>query len=252
MCRISVITVSFNAKDTINDCIRSVATQTATCEHILIDGASNDRTLEIVRNQSGHFAKIISEPDAGVYDAMNKGIRSASGEIVGILNADDMYYDSNALARVAEVFRSGDIDACYGDLVYSDSVDTNRLIRYWRSGEYARSKFYWGWMPPHPTFFVRRTLYEKWGMFRLDLGTAADYELMLRFLVKHGANVIYIPEILVKMRVGGVSNNTLRNRFVANKMDRRAWVVNNLKPYPWTLYLKPIRKLSQWFARPPH
>jgi glycosyltransferase len=131
-----------------------------------------------------------------------------------------------------------------------DRKDPSRIIRYWKSGDYNPRKFYWGWMPPHPTFFVRRWVYDKYGYFNLELGSAADYELMLRFLLKYGITTKYIPEVLIKMRVGGISNATVKNRIAANRMDRKAWEVNDLNPYPWTVLLKPLRKLPQWFMRP--
>lgn len=192
---------------------------------------------------------IVSEPDQGIYDAMNKGVRMAQGDIVGILNSDDYYASPAVLAKVVEVFNNPAIEACYGDLIYVDAADTGRTVRYWRSGGYAPNKFYWGWMPPHPTFFVRRSVYQRFGLFNLDLGSAADYELMLRFLVRHRIKTAYIPEVLVKMRTGGTSNVSWRNRLEANRMDRRAWAVNELKPYPWTLWLKPLRKVSQWVVK---
>ena len=125
-----------------------------------------------------------------------------------------------------------------------------RIVRYWKSGDYNPQKFYHGWMPPHPTFFVRRAIYEKYGLFNLELSSAADYELMLRFLLKHKITTTYIPEVLVKMRTGGMSNASLKNRFRANRMDRKAWEVNGLKPYPWTLWMKPLRKVGQFFSKP--
>lgn len=251
MPKISIITVSYNAAETIGDCLESVASQTERVEHILIDGGSTDNTLLIAEGAPYTLSAIVSEPDNGVYDAMNKGIRIASGDIIGILNADDIYYDKESVARVAEAFESSDADVCYADLVYVEQHDIGRVTRYWKSGSFAPEKFYSGWMPPHPTFFVRRTLYERYGLFRLDLGSAADYELMLRLLVKHRATAAYIPELLVRMRAGGVSNTSLNNRLAANRMDRRAWEVNGLRPYPWTLLMKPVRKLGQWFMRPP-
>lgn len=248
---ISVITVCFNAQKTIGDCIESVRNQTLVSEHVIIDGVSTDGTLDVVERYTRELAKVVSEPDRGVYDAMNKGVINASGDIVGILNADDMYYDDDVLLRVSRVFERDDVDACYGDLVYVDLLATNRVTRYWKSSEYSENKFYWGWMPPHPTFFVRRSLYEKYGLFRLDLGSAADYELMLRFLLANKVKATYIPHIQIKMRTGGVSNVSMRNRILANKMDRKAWQVNGLEPYSWTLTVKPLRKLSQWWRRPP-
>ena len=250
MLPISIITVCHNAEATISDCLASIQSQTCPVEHILIDGRSADRTMDIIRAQSGPRAKVISEPDHGIYDAMNKGLRLATGDIVGILNADDCYATPDILAKVRQTFADPGTDACYGDLLYVDGSNTERICRYWRSGHFAPSRFYWGWMPPHPTFFVRRSVYEKYGGFNLDLGSAADYEIMLRFLLKHRISTRYIPEVLVKMRTGGVSNASITNRLKANTMDRQAWRVNGLTPFPWTLWLKPARKIGQYFLRP--
>lgn len=250
MTTISIITVCLNAEATIADCLASIASQTCRAEHVLIDGGSVDRTVDIIRAQSGPDAKVISEPDHGIYDAMNKGIQLATGDIVGILNADDFYAGPDILEKVSLAFVDPRIEACYGDLVYVDGRKTEKVRRYWRSGQYDPGRFYWGWMPPHPTFFVRRSLYEQHGGFKLNLGSAADYEIMLRFLLRHGMRTAYIPEVLVKMRTGGVSNASLQNRLKANSMDRQAWRVNGLQPYPWTLWIKPARKLGQYFLKP--
>ena len=177
---------------------------------------------------------------------MNKGIAMATGDIVGILNADDYYPSNDVLEKVTEQFKDPTIGACYGDLLYVDAENTEKVVRTWKSGDFEPEKFYWGWMPPHPTFFVRRELYEKFGGFNLGLGSAADYELMLRFLLKNHVKAAYIPEVLVRMRVGGVSNASFANRIKANRMDRKAWGVNDMRPYPWTLIAKPVRKLVQW------
>lgn len=246
---ISIITVSFNAESTLVDCIESVASQTELTEHILIDGASTDSTCQIIEQFRDRLALCVSEPDSGIYDAMNKGIQRASGDIIGVLNADDYYPSANILTKVKQVFTNNQIDACYGDLLYVDSQDKDKIIRNWRSGEYTSRKFYWGWMPPHPTFFVRRSAYQDYGLFNLDLGSAADYEIMLRFLLKHNLKTKYIPDVLVHMRTGGISNTSVTNRLKANQMDRKAWTVNGLKPYPWTLWFKPLRKVGQWFIK---
>jgi len=243
---ISIVTVTHNAGQALSDCLSSVAKQNYPhVEHIIIDGGSTDETLAIV-SKYGRFTHLVSEPDVGIYDAMNKGIRLSQGEVIGILNADDYYCKSDVLTKVSEIFRNPAVDACYADLQYVDSRNTDRIVRYWRSGPFSSNRFYWGWMPPHPTFFARRSLYKKFGQFNLELGVAADYELMLRFLLKHQIHAAYIPEVLVKMRTGGVSNSSLRNRLQGNRMNRQAWIVNGLKPYPWTVWLKPLRKISQW------
>jgi len=249
--RISIITVVFNGRKTIEKCLDSVGEQECSfpVEHVVVDGGSDDGTLECIKRKNC-VGTIISEPDEGIYDAMNKGIRAAGGDVVGILNADDFYASSHVLRHVAQQLDEKDLDSCYGDLVYVDADEVTKVKRYWRSGDYQPRKFYWGWMPPHPTFFVRREVYLKYGLFNLSFGTAADYELMLRFLLKHRISCGYISEILVKMRAGGVSNVSLKNRLRANQMDRRAWMENDLKPFPWTLSLKPLRKIKQFVCKP--
>jgi glycosyltransferase involved in cell wall biosynthesis len=243
---LSLVTVVRNGVATISDCLASVRKQTMPVEHIVIDGGSEDGTLDVIRNEGGHVARVISEPDEGIYDAMNKGVRSATGEVVGTLNVDDFYPHDKVLDKVTQVFKDPSVDACYGDLQYVDATDPCRVVRHWRAGRCSKGKFYRGWMPPHPTFFVRRKFYALYGMFNADLGSSADYELMLRLLLKHDVSALYIPEVLVKMRTGGVSNASFSNRLAANRMDRRAWTVNSLKPHPWTIALKPLRKVGQF------
>ncbi len=226
-----------------------MAAQTRAVKHILIDGGSADQTLSIADSRRLHFHKIRSEADQGIYDAINKGIRLASGAAVGLLHADDVLADHRVIEDVQEAFSDPEVGAVYGDLDYVHRSNSSRVVRHWNAGEYAPGKLYHGWMPPHPTFFVRRECYEKYGLYRLDLGTAADYELMLRFLLVHNIRVKYIPRVLVKMRVGGASNASIKARVNANRMDRKAWQVNGLKPYPWTLLAKPLRKVGQWWVR---
>lgn len=243
---ITLITPVWNSADTVSDCLKSIDTQTINCQHIIMDGGSIDNTLaEIERHPSQHRI-VVSEPDQGMYDAINKGLKLANGDVVGILNSDDFYAGRDVLEKVAKTFENPEVDACYGDLLYVDRRDTNKVVRNWRSGHYRQRSFYNGWMPPHPTFFIRRKMYDKFGGYRLDLGSAADYELMLRMLLKHGAIASYLPEVIVRMRNEGMSNSSLINRLRANRMDRQAWVINGLKPRPWTLPMKPLRKLTQW------
>jgi len=248
--RISIVTAVLNGRDTLEQAIRSISSQIyKNIEHIIIDGGSTDGTLEVISRHKERIAKFISEPDSGIYDALNKGIRLASGDVIGLLHGDDFYAHDKVLGAVVEAFQKKSTDSCYGDLQYVDKNNPHRIIRHWKSSEYTTGKFKYGWMPPHPTFFVKREIYEKYGLFNLALGSAADYELMLRFLVKHRITTAYIPEVLVKMRIGGKSNSSLRNRIRANRMDRMAWKVNDLKPYPWTLWMKPLRKIGQYFLR---
>lgn len=246
MVDISIITATYNSEKTLEKCIDSIASQTNGVEHIIIDGKSSDATLDILESKRASVSRIVSEPDQGIYHAMNKGLGIVSGDVIGILNSDDYYASNNIIQTVAEVFEDPNVKACYGDLVYVDEED--HVIRFWRSGSHRPADFYWGWMPPHPTFFVRRSVYEDYGGFNTDLGSAADYEIMLRFLLKHQIKATYIPEVMVNMRMGGVSNASLTNRLKANRMDRKAWEVNGLKPYPWTLMMKPLRKIRQWLV----
>ena len=244
--KISIITASYNSAKTIRDTLESVRCQEYRhVEHLVIDGLSTDGTLDIVREYP-NISKIISEKDNGIYDAMNKGLQLASGEIIGILNSDDIYVNNQVLGHVAEIFQNEQVDACYADLQYVDGEDTNKLIRHWKSGNFKKNSFFYGWMPPHPTLFLRRRVYDKVGFFNLALKNSADYELMLRIFVTHDFTIRYLPRVIVKMRTGGASNASFMRRIDANKEDRLAWKINDLKPYFFTLYLKPIRKIFQF------
>ena len=243
---ITLITPVFNSADTLEDCMLSVARQSEPCQHILIDGGSTDLSLGVIKENANENVEWISEPDLGMYDAINKGIARANGDIVGVLNSDDFYPTNSVLRQVTEVFGDTNVDACYGDLIYVDRRDIKKISRNWKSGIYKKQRFYNGWMPPHPTFFIRKQHYEQYGGYRLDLGSAADYELMLRMLLKHDLNPAYIHEVLVHMRTEGMSNATLKNRIRANRMDREAWRTNSLTPRPWTLIAKPLGKVGQW------
>lgn len=242
-----MITPSLNAAQTISACIESVRRQSVPCEHILIDGGSSDQTLARAGTFEPHFSHIISETDEGMYAAMNKGIQLASGEIVGILNADDSFASADVIEKVALAFGDISVDACYGDLDYVSADDDRHVLRRWRSGSFDRKKFFNGWMPPHPALFLRKTVYQNLGLFRTDLGTSADYEFMLRIFVKHKLNAAYIPQVLVNMQSGGASNKSVLARWRANRNDKRAWSVNDLRPRPWTIVAKPLRKLGQWW-----
>jgi len=246
---ISIITTTFNSAGTVKDTLDCIKQQTHDeIEHIIIDGLSKDSTLDIIKEYP-HVAKVVSEKDKGIYDAMNKGLSIANGEVIGILNSDDIYVNKDVLAKVAEVFADENIDVCYADLQYVHQQDLNKVIRTWKSGKLRSRSFYRGWMPPHPTVFVRRKVYDKVGNFNLTLKSAADYELMIRIFVKNHFKVHYLPEIIVKMRAGGMSNASLSHRLRANKEDREAWKINGLQPKFYTLYLKPIRKITQFFKR---
>ena len=246
--KVSIITVTYNSADTMQSCIDSVANQSyKNIEHIVIDGNSKDNTLEIIQNNNS-VSRYISEPDNGLYDAMNKGLKLASGDVIGILNSDDIYENKDVISDVIKAL--GRYEALYTDLCYVDPHDTNIVGRYWKSGEYNRNSFKYGWMPPHPTLFLKREVYEKYGDFNLELKSAADYELMLRFLYKEGVEPVYLPKITIKMREGGVSNQSLKHRIKANKEDQKAWKINGLKMPFFLPILKPLRKIPQYFQKP--
>jgi len=247
--KISIITATYNSAATVRDTLNAVKEQDyADVEHIIIDGMSTDDTLTIVSGFP-HVAKVVSEKDKGIYDAMNKGIGLATGEIIGILNSDDLYIDHTVLSAIAQVFADPAVMTVYADLQYIDAGDVNRIRRTWVAGPFKKKNFYYGWMPPHPTFFVRKEVYRQTGLFCSDLRSAADYELMLRILLKYGFSVRYLPRVIVKMRMGGMSNASLNNRLRANKEDRLAWKLNGLKPNFFTLYLKPLRKVHQFIIK---
>ena len=249
--KLSIVTVAHNAEVTIAAAVASVVGQRQDgfdLEYIIVDGASTDGTLAALEPYRDGIAHIISEPDRGLYDAMNKGVATATGDFIGILNADDTYAHTGVLAAVAARLEETSAKALYGDLDYVAADGTGRIVRRWRSGEKGPRSFLQGWMPPHPTFFLARSMYTNHGVDSLELGSAADYELMLRMLHKHGVSTTYLPDVLVKMRTGGVSNASWGNRLRANREDRRAWRMNGLQPRPWTLVMKPLRKLGQWLG----
>lgn len=248
--KVSIITVCYNSSETIESTIQSVVSQNYTnIEYIIVDGLSTDDTLKIVDRYKNSIAKIISEKDKGIYDAINKGIAKATGDIIAILHADDFYTNADVISTIVDSFNKQNVDTVYGDLQYVDRIDTTIVKRNWISGAYQKENFLKGWMPPHPAFFARKQCYEKFGNFNTDLKSAADYELMLRFLYKNNCSVSYIPKVLVKMRVGGKSNVSLMNRIKANREDKKAWEMNGLSPSMFTFIRKPLSKLGQFFNK---
>jgi glycosyltransferase involved in cell wall biosynthesis len=248
--KISIITICYNSESTIEDTIKSVIAQDYdNVEYIIVDGLSKDSTMEIVERYKDGVATVISEKDKGIYDAMNKGVLAATGDIVGILNSDDFYADNTVLSAVAEKFESTGCETLYADLVYVDRTDTEKVTRRWISGAYKKGCFRKGWMPPHPTFFTTKEAYNTHGIYNTDLRTSADYELMLRFMHKHELKVSYLNKIITKMRVGGQSNVTFKNRLTANKEDRLAWKINGLKAAPFTFIRKPLSKVVQFIKK---
>lgn len=245
---ISIITPTKNACHTIRDTLNSVANQDYPyCEHIIIDGISEDNTVAVASGYS-HVSKIISEPDKGIFDAINKGIHLATGDIIGILNADDYYPDSSILSKVASIFHNTGIESLYGNLLITTTNHPYLPVRYWRGGTFHPNKLYFGWMPPHPTLFLQKKVYEKAGLFNVNMLISADYEMMLRLFLKNGISSSYLNQTLVIMRAGGISNASFRNRLIAHREDYQAWKLNHLKPYFFTLPLKPLRKIFQLFT----
>lgn len=243
--KISLITISRNAALTIQHCMDTVAMQTYPhVEYIVIDGNSNDGTWELIlKNKSQlHFLK--SEPDLGIYDAINKGIKMATGDVVGLLHTDDYFADDEVLSDIANFFTEKNPDVLYADLDYVDQQD--RVVRKWRSGDYQQAKFNFGWMPPHPTFYVKRHLFDDFGLYNLDYGSAADYELMLRFMYLNKLKVGYLDKVIVKMRIGGLSNRSFKNRVLAWRSDFKAMKKHKIRIPLLGIILKPLRKIAQF------
>ena len=249
---VSIITVCLNSADTIEDTIKSAISQDyKNIEHIVVDGGSTDGTLDVIGRYKGKIAKVISEPDEGIYDAMNKGIRLATGDVVGFLNAGDFYAVETAISQVVTSFQKNDCEVVYADLEYVAENNPGKTVRRWISRPYQSGLFKKGWHPPHPTFFAKKIIFDKYGGFDLSYDIGADYELMLRFLEKHSVKSCYIPSVLVKMRSGGISNKNLYQIIKANIECFRAWHDNGLKISPFIIFKKPALKLIQYITKYP-
>ncbi|ROZ66348.1 glycosyltransferase family 2 protein [Ramlibacter sp. WS9] len=245
---ISVITAVFNRASTLDEALQSVRAQSwRHVEHVVIDGGSTDGSLDILARHKHSIAQMVSEPDNGLYDALNKGISRATGDVVGFMHADDSYATPQALERVAAAFEDPSVGAVYGDLVYVNKDDASRVVRYWRAGAFRRSRLTHGWMPPHPTFYVRREHYERMGGFDTRFRIAADYENMLRILWGGGVHAAYIPEVLVRMRTGGISNRSLLNIVQKSREDFAALRQNGMGGLQGVL-LKNVTKLPQFLT----
>ena len=255
--RISIITATYNSLQHLPDVISCIRQQTyPSIEYIVIDGGSTDGTVEYLR-QSNLISQIISEPDKGIYDALNKGIQLATGDIIGFLHSDDMFSSSETLKHIVDAFSTSSplgggregASVLYGDLVFVDQYNTNKIVRYWKSQSFKPGLLQRGWMPPHPTLFMRRELYEKHGLFNINLKCAADYDYILRVFQDKTLTITYLPEVITKMRMGGMSTGGLKN--LINKKKEDYWVLkNNKMPYPlWILLAKNISKIPQLFFR---
>ncbi|TAE35066.1 MAG: glycosyltransferase [Sphingobacteriales bacterium] len=246
--KITIITVCYNAQNFISQCVQSVLNQDySNIEYIVIDGNSQDNTLAILKQYGTGIDVLISEPDKGIYDAINKGIALATGNCIGVLHADDFYAHANVLSQVAKAFMSHPIDILYGNLDYVSRINHNLIVRKWRSHNYSDFLLENGWMPAHPTFYAKKECFLKYGNYDICLTSAADYDLMLRFLYKTPLEKFFLNLVMVKMRTGGASNITFKNRWLANRQDYHSLKKNNI-PFPFKAILfKPFRKILQFF-----
>jgi glycosyltransferase involved in cell wall biosynthesis len=244
----SIVTALYNRKSTILDCLRCLNAQMfRDFEHLVVDGGSTDGCLELVRQESNENTRLTSEPDKGIYDALNKGTAAATGNYLGILHADDLFFDEGTLTKVASIAQNDSPDIIFGNLVYVDHFNAYKIRRRWRTGPYSRKSFRFGWMPPHPAVFFRLDYLRAVGPYRTDLKISGDYELLIRAMYLKTPRIAYIDEDLVRMRVGGISNSSISNRLQANREDRLAWSLNGLTPPPLLRLTKPLRKIGQFF-----
>lgn len=247
--KISVVTAAFRAEDTVASAIESVVRQNhGDIEHVVVEGASPDGTLAAIRGAAHPRMVLISEPDKGIYDALNKGIAHATGEVIGVVHADDMLAHDDVLDRIAAAFSDPQVDAVYGDLDYVAKDDTDRIVRHWRSGGYDRRKLARGWMPPHPTLYLRRQVFDRFGLYDTSFRIAADYDAILRYFGTGEIRPVYIPEVLVKMRMGGISNRNLARLVQKSSEDYRALRRNGIGGLG-ALAAKNLSKLPQFVRR---
>lgn len=247
--KVSIITATYNSSETIIDTLKSLEQQSyPNIEYIIVDGASKDNTLEVVRQNCTRVSKIISEPDKGIYDALNKGIQAATGDVIGFLHSDDLFAYPDAVADIVATLEKNQSQAAYADLAYVSKDDTDKMIRLWNSGSYQRNKMLSGWMPPHPTFYMTRELYLSLGQFDLGFKIAADYDSLLRYLWSNKVSMSYLPKVLIKMRVGGASNRSLSNIYKKTCEDIQALKNNNVF-WPKAILIKNFSKIPQFFRR---
>jgi glycosyltransferase involved in cell wall biosynthesis len=249
--KVSIITVVHNGEKTIEDSILSVASQVyPNKEHIIIDGSSSDHTISIIEKHKDRIQQIVSEPDKGMYDAMNKGIQLASGDIIGILNADDVYDNRNCISSVVKEFERKNVQAVCGNLVYVSHRNLNKIVRYYNSENFKPYMFAYGIMPAHPAFFVKKRCYEKYGLFKIDYSISADFELLVRFLRTYGLTYSCLPKVLVRMRTGGISTRGIKSNWVINKEIIRACKENKINTNMPKILLKYFIKIFQLIRKP--
>lgn len=247
--KVSVITATYNSSQTIVDTVRSLEGQTySDIEYIIVDGASKDNTLQVIEQNCSRVSKIISEPDRGIYDALNKGIQAATGDIIGFLHSDDLLAYPQAIADLVNTMQASQSQAVYADLEYVSKDDISKTVRLWTSGEYQKQNLLNGWMPPHPTFYMKRECYQALGVFDLSFRISADYDSLLRYLWLNSVTMSYLPKVLIKMRVGGASNRSLSNIYKKSCEDIRA-LKNSQVFWPKALLIKNVSKIPQFFRR---
>lgn len=247
--KISIITAVFNRVDTIADAISSVQSQSyGSVEHVIQDGGSSDGTLDVIKGLGTSTTHLVSEQDEGIYDAINRGISRATGDVIGLMHSDDFFAHDEVLEQIARAFYDPEVEGVYGDLDYVSASNTNKVIRHWRSGPYRRERLKRGWMPPHPTLYLRRQVFEEWGLYDPGFQIAADYDAMLRYLWKGNVHLTYVPEVLVKMRVGGESNRSLSRILQKSREDYMALRRNEVGGLG-ALFKKNASKLKQFIIR---
>ncbi|MBK7434333.1 MAG: glycosyltransferase [Chitinophagaceae bacterium] len=248
--KITIITVTLNSEKYLEDCIRSVIAQDyQDIEHIVVDGKSKDGTVDIIKKYESHISRWISEKDHGMYDALNTGMEMATGDIIGILNSDDVLASDDVISAIARAFEDENTEATYGDLVYVQADHMDKIIRVWNGQPYKRSRFRYGWMPAHPTFYFRKKLLATCGNYETHYFSAADFEFMVRYLYRFRVNATYIPKLIVKMRQGGMSNGNILRRLRANRRDYLAMKRNGIPFAFFVSWLKPLIKLHQYRKR---
>ena len=245
--KVTIITVTYNSAKFLEQSLQSVISQHySDIEHIIIDGGSTDGTLDIIKKYQPHIARWISEKDSGMYDAINKGMRMATGDIIGTLNSDDMLASRDVVTAIVNNFTRYNAEAVYGDIVYVQQDNTQKVLRTWNGDEYNREKIKYGWMPAHPSFYIRKKIIERCGFYETHFYTAADYEFMIRYLYFHSVNACYLPKLIVRMRSGGMSNGSISRRLRANRRDYLAMKKNKVPFAMFISILKPLRKIHQF------